>query len=257
MCELFGVSSAKPEKLNNELKEFFSHSPAHPNGWGLALLDEGDFSLEKEPIKALNSHYLKARLSEPIIAKTALAHIRLATIGNMDWKNCHPFTGMDDSGRRWTLIHNGTIFECDVMNRYVSIQRGETDSERILLYLIDCMNAGIQKKGQKLSAEERFKIVDDLVIEASPENKLNLLIYDEDLLYVHCNYQGSLNRMFTRDSVFFSTEPLKHGEWEPVPCTQLEAYRQGQLVYTGTNHGQNYIPDPKKMDMLFLAFSQL
>ena len=34
---LFG----QPKKeLNNDLREFYSHSDEHPNGWGLALFDE-------------------------------------------------------------------------------------------------------------------------------------------------------------------------------------------------------------------------
>ncbi len=257
MCELYGFSSAVPQTVNQELKEFFSHSYAHPNGWGMALLDKDNYSIEKEPLKASNSCYLKERLREPFTAKTALAHIRLATIGQMEWKNCHPFRAVDNSGRGWTLIHNGTIFECDSMNKYVSIQYGDTDSERILLYLMDLMNKAIKKKGRGLSDKERFKIVDQLVIEASPENKLNLLIYDGDLLYAHCNYEGSLHQRVTKDSVFFSTKALSRGDWEPVPTTQLTAYREGRLVYTGTKHGHHFVKDQKKMDMLFLAFSQL
>lgn len=257
MCELFGFTSRTPKKVNQELKEFFSHSNEHPNGWGLALLDPDSIFIEKEPIRALDSLYLKERLREPILSQAALAHIRLATIGHMEWKNCHPFTGTDRSGRRWTLIHNGTIFECSAMEKYVSLQKGSTDSERILLYLLDLMNQKIDETGRSLTDEERFQVLDGLVITAAPENKLNLLIYDGELLYAHTNYRGSLYQRVTEDSVFFSTQPLSNDTWEPLPFTRLLAYRQEQLAFTGTVHGQEYFLDQKKMDLLFLAFSEL
>lgn len=257
MCELFGISSRKPQIINQELKELFSHSNEHPNGWGLALINKGICSIEKEPTRANASRYLKGRLKEPIVVKTALAHIRLATIGHMEWRNCHPFTGTDQSGRQWTLIHNGTIFECESLQKYVSIQNGDTDSERILLFLIDQMNGEINAKGRSLTAEERFKIVDDLVVMLSPENKLNLLICDGELLYAHTNCRDSLHQRVTEESVYFSTKPLAVGVWEPMPFTQLIAYRQGVLKYVGTDHGQEYILDQKSLDFLLLAFSEL
>ena len=42
MCELFGISSKYPIRCNGYLKDFFSHSPNQPHGWGLAVLDGND-----------------------------------------------------------------------------------------------------------------------------------------------------------------------------------------------------------------------
>ena len=39
MCELLGISSAKPMDASGFLKEFYSHSVMHPHGWGLCVLD--------------------------------------------------------------------------------------------------------------------------------------------------------------------------------------------------------------------------
>ena len=47
MCELFGVSSGRRIEVNDLLKEFFSHSVRHPNGWGMAMFYENSVSLEK------------------------------------------------------------------------------------------------------------------------------------------------------------------------------------------------------------------
>ena len=59
MCELFGVSSRKRVVVNDLLKEFFTHSVRHANGWGMAIFYENAVSLEKEPVQAIKSTYLK------------------------------------------------------------------------------------------------------------------------------------------------------------------------------------------------------
>ena len=40
MCEIYGFSGNRSRELNNDLREFYSHSAEHPNGWGLALFNE-------------------------------------------------------------------------------------------------------------------------------------------------------------------------------------------------------------------------
>ena len=257
VCELFGFSGHCPVTINEELKTFFSHSDKHPHGWGLALIEGNHAAIEKEPWQADDSHYLKARLRDPIRVKTALAHIRLATIGKMEWKNCHPYTAVDHSGRRWVLIHNGTIFEYAPMNPYVARQNGDTDSERILLYLIDQVNDRSEQLGHPLTAEERFALLDELVAKMAPGNKLNILLSDGELLYAHTNYRGSLHQRKTQDGVFLATLPLTPSPWEPLPLTTLVAYREGELICTGTCHGAEFFDDEEKMKMLFLAFAEL
>ena len=189
MCEIYGFSGNREKELNSDLREFYSHANEHPNGWGLALLGRQETQIMRETKRADQSEYLHELLSESIVAKTALAHIRLATIGNVEYENCHPFVGTDNSGRSWTLIHNGTVFENDRLNKYVFLQKGETDSERILLYILESINEASAKLGRPLNAEERFQILDGIVNSSSPKNKLNLLIDDGELLYAHTNFR--------------------------------------------------------------------
>ena len=147
MCEIFGLTSRDDFTANDYLRIFYSHSERHPHGWGLACISRSSTLIEKESIKASDSNYLKERLSQPITSKILLAHIRYATIGNVEYKNCHPFTAKDNTDIRWTLIHNGTIFEHPPLSQYVKKQLGDTDSERILLYLTDRLNEAKNKKG--------------------------------------------------------------------------------------------------------------
>ena len=58
MCELFGISSEENYNIGDYLKIFFSHSSAHPHGWGMACMEENTVQIEKEPVQASKSNYL-------------------------------------------------------------------------------------------------------------------------------------------------------------------------------------------------------
>ena len=260
MCELLGYSGTETVDCGEDLKEFFSHSDVHCHGWGVVCFDGAEVELIKEPVAAYRSKRLRKLLdSDAIEAPTYIAHIRQATIGDESWSNCHPFRGRDKSGRTWALAHNGTIFESRCLNPYVIRQTGETDSERVFLYLVDRINradpAGLDKKA-------RFQIVDDVVKSLVPGNKLNLLIYDGELFYAHGNYEHMLHtRPVIKDGReagrLFSTRPLTGDGWEEVPLNTLRAYERGRLVFSGKPHKDTFYDDPRKMELLYLAYSGL
>ena len=256
MCELFGVSSKRKLELNEPLLEFFSHGIDHPNGWGMAFFYENAVSLEKQPEASHKSTYLKHRLQSRIEADHMIAHIRLATRGNLSYDNCHPFVMRDNSGRTWTLAHNGTIFDCDPLNPFVYRQQGQTDSERILLYTVSRMNEALEKN-RELSARERFAVVDEVLCEITPENKVNLLLFDGELMYAHTNYKNSLHSCRKGEAVMISTKPLDRDVWENVPMNTLVAYQDGKQVCRGTDHGNEFFDSEEKMRLLFLDFANL
>lgn len=257
MCELFGLSGNNKTNIVRELKEFYSHAPENPDGWGLFYKEGSSFFFDKEDVRADHSGHLKSLLSEKIIAEDAIAHIRLATIGLDEMENTHPFKGYDLSANEWIFAHNGTIFESEALTKYTYEQEGDTDSERIFLYILDSLNEAIRKKQGALNADERFEILDRIVCKLSPKNKLNLLIFDGEILYVHTNYKGSLHQRKADGALFFSTQPLHIGDWEEVPFTRLLSYKKGRLIRQGTCHGSEYIPDQCSINALYLAYSGL
>ena len=257
MCELFGVSSAKKLQLNGLLREFFSHGTEHPHGWGMAFFYGNAVSLEKQPEHSCKSIYLKQRLRANIEADKMIAHIRLATRGTMDYENTHPFVARDNGNRTWTLAHNGTMFDCAALNPFIHSQQGQTDSERILLYIISKIDKEQAELKRGLSKKERFYLINEILHGITPENKVNLLLFDGELLYVHTNYQNSLYQYRDKTSVVVSTRPLDQKAWEPVPMNQLLAYQNGELFCTGTKHGNEFFDSEEKMRLLFLDFAAL
>ena len=254
MCMLFGVTADKKMLVNDYLTTFFSHSEIHRNGWGLALLDDGLVSVEKEPVKASDSQYLRNRMTGRIESSRMFAHIRRATIGEVSFCNTHPFYAKDSTGRVWVLMHNGTIFDAPHLRPYQYRQEGTTDSERLLLYIVDQVNIRIKSWADPDAFNEnhRIELIESIIQKTVPGNKLNIMIYDGEFVYVHKNQERTLFIKEEPGSVIFSTRPLEADGWTEVPQNQLFVYKDGQLVYSGRKHEHPFIPDKEKYRLLFL-----
>ena len=258
MCEMLGISAKRKVQANDILREFYSHAERHPHGWGLATFPGGGAPcIEREAVKATESESLRRLLARPLEERTLLAHIRLATVGHIEYKNCHPFTAMDNGGRTWTLVHNGTVFNGSQLNAYMGLQYGDTDSERILLHLINRIDCEQLRLGHALDEEERFGTLAAVIAELSKGNKLNLLIYDGEVLYAHCNFRGTLHFRREADAVTFSTRPLSGAGWEEAPFTSLIAVKDGEIIRTSPPHGNEYIYNPNDYRMVYMDFARL
>lgn len=104
MCELLGISSGETIHCNALLREFYSHGTERPDGWG------GAPSIEKEPVSAVESAYLRSRLTDDAEADVLLAHIRKASAEALTYDNSHPFVQRNGGGRSWAMLHNGDDF---------------------------------------------------------------------------------------------------------------------------------------------------
>jgi glutamine amidotransferase len=242
MCELFGLSAKTPVDVREYLKVFYSHSVRHPHGWGLMREAGNQIEIIKEPVCASGSRILSETIQKTLPQTNLLAHIRLATVGAKKYDNCHPYSGLDASGRTWTLIHNGTIYSGVQLAKYLSEQTGDTDSERIFLYLIDEINSAIKKSNSPLSDSSRFEIVNNLAVTLSPRNKLNFMIYDGELLYVHKNMKDTLAYKKLENGIVFSTQPLDDDGWIQLPMTQTFAFKGGECVFEGEAHNHEFVP---------------
>ena len=250
MCEIFGLSAARPMLINGWLMELRSHSEMIQSGWGLAVMEEGFFNIEKEAIKALDSSYLKRRLQSPVITKACIAHLRHAKPESMQHFNCHPFSKCTKLGRQYTLAHNGAIFSYDALKPYESMQKGTTDSEQILLYLVDQIDRLEKSAGRELNPEERFSFIDGMVCSMSKENRLNIVIHDGELLYAHSNRKNDLFYRNCKDYTVICTKPVDKWIWYPVPFTTLLAFKNGRIIYSGTEHKQEFIQTDEHLRIL-------
>ena len=263
MCELLGISAKQRRAFNAVLREFFSHAEQNPHGWGLArFTDAGGVCLpqpliDKEPCKATTSERLRGLLDAGIEERTLLAHIRYASLGHPESVNCHPFTASDSSGRVWTLIHNGTIFSSDALNAYIGVQTGTTDSERILLHLVACIDREQERIGRPLDANERFDVLASEIAALADGNKVNLLFYDGEVMYAHTNLKETLYYCQDGDALIFSTKPLSTGTWDPVPFTRLVAVQDGAIIRESPPHGHEYVYNAEDYRYVYMGYAML
>lgn len=257
MCEIFGVSSDHGLILNQYLKAFCSHSSEHPDGWGFVALKGNRISLVKEAEKASDSRLFTAVLESEIKASAALAHIRYATVGNVEYDNCHPFTARTVNGRRLTLVHNGTIFEYDPLYPYIKRQSGDTDSERILMYLTDLLSHEEERLGGDLPAKERFRLFEKEITAMSRRNKLNLMLYDGECLYVHTNFRDTMYMLKKEGAVLAATSPLSEEDWKPVPFLTVLAFRNGSLLFEGEGKSEEYIQTEEDLKTIYRNYACL
>ncbi len=88
--------------------------------------------------------------------------------------------------------------------------------------------------------------LEGLIADLSIHNKLNLLLWDGEYMYVHTNYRGTLHALQKdSDTIWFSNLPLDDEPWQPVPFLQLLVYRDGKLVFHGEKRSQEYF-DPER-----------
>ena len=175
-------------------------------------------------------------------------------MGDVSFPNTHPFVLSDDSGKKWVLVHNGTIFESVVLTPYQYVQEGSTDSERVLHFIVEWMNRLILNG---FDDARKFNFINEIVLKLTPGNKLNFLLYDSDYLYVHKNEPGTMYRKVIPGTVIISTLPLDNEHWEEVPQNQLIVYKDGKIVYEAEPHKNTYIHNEENMRLLYLDHATL
>ena len=117
--------------------------------------------------------------------------------------------------------------------------------------------ARIPKKGRALEDSERFDVIDRVVLDITAHNKVNFMLYDGSMFYVHENLRNSLFIKRLGQSLLFATSPLDSKKWEPVEPCRLRAYKNGTFALAGTAHKNEYIENPEDMRLIFLDYALL
>ena len=149
MCRLYALHANEPTRVEcalvNAQNALMEQSRGdeeglmHGHGWGVADYPDGVPTIEKQTWAAYHGEHFKKKAAR-VYARTVVAHVRRATVGEPSIENTHPFTH-----GRWIFAHNGTVpnFE-DVRTHLLQatdrLQRndiqGTTDSELVFRYLL-------------------------------------------------------------------------------------------------------------------------
>jgi glutamine amidotransferase len=268
------ATAAGPIRIDKEARVFFEASHVHRHGWGWAEFSHGRIRTRRETHPAHDSAYLKELLASPLETRGALFHVRYATVGAVELANTHPVFAMDVYGRQWAAIHNGTIFSGEKTDRFFHAQNGDSDTERLLLYIVERINEAALNSRLPLDEKQRFRVIDKALRAVAPGNKLNVIISDSEIFYVHGNsrhgarllgdygrddyiYELDLTEEQGSPARVFSTVPLDSRDWHPVPLNTVRAYKDGELLFAGERHDHEYTETEDDMKRLYQGFAEL
>jgi predicted glutamine amidotransferase len=141
MCRLFGFRSVIQSQVHRSLvaaeNALAVQSRKHVDGWGVAYYVAGAPHVIKSTQPAGEDRIFQ-HLSGVVASETVLAHLRKATVGEVNILNSHPF-----QFGSWVMAHNGEVYDFErvraplraqiqpQLQRYIL---GETDSE-VIFYL--------------------------------------------------------------------------------------------------------------------------
>ena len=152
--------------------------------------------LYKEPVAATKSANFKQQL-ESHKSTSALLHLRWATACMaINENNTHPFTYKDIS-----FIHNGSISPFDCLdplidNKYLSLAKGTTDSERYFLFLLT--------QTEKHGFVEGVKSGLTYIKNNCSYSSINMMITNKDLFAAACVYnQEKIPDRFKEQSDYY------------------------------------------------------
>jgi len=273
MCRLYAFRANEPTKIecsliyaqNALLNQSIIDIRGEPNadGWGISCYEDGVPRVEKRDTAAhQDTHF--SLTAERLYARTVIAHIRQATVGNHSLPNTHPFTYGP-----WTFAHNGTLMgfrklEDDLVAEtdtdLLAVRYGDTDSELIFYWLLTRMrrvvdNGSIPVPDFKSTIKVLQESIAELDRRSKPywtdePSKLNFMLTNghdvfatrlrNSLYYVTragihdceiCGIPHVHHEDRTRyQAVIVASEPLSHEDWQEVPENTVIGVEEGLFV---------------------------
>lgn len=276
MCRLYGIQSNAPTKVECSLV----HSQnalllqsrgdlagrIHSDGWGIAYYIDDEPVIEKRASAAFDDLSF-GLTAERVYSKTVIAHVRLATVGELKPVNAHPFA----SGT-WAFAHNGTVEGFEILRaKLISetlpalnrTRTGDTDSEHLFLWLLSRLAVnGIELNARGSDPEAVGGVVAAGIAELADrcesvvqdrEPKLNMVLADGHCM-IAVRWNNSLHRLIRRGlhdcdicgvphvhhehnagyrAVVVASEPLSDEDWQEVPnhsLLSIDSNAQSELI---------------------------
>jgi predicted glutamine amidotransferase len=242
MCELMGLSFARPISADFSIREFAGRDTENADGWGIAWYPDRAVAVVKEPVRWGQTPYITF-LENYLGLQSSLyiAHVRRRTIGSEPtYADTHPFT-RELNGREYCFAHNGTlcgpIWELP-LGRYRPV--GVTDSERAFCHLLET----IARQAEPLRAEEDWRALQTELTRLNELGQLNCLLSDGERLFCYhdrAGYKGlTFRKIHLRDG---ETRRFEDGELK-IDLAEV-AVNHGFVVATNplSRHGwQRFLP---------------
>jgi glutamine amidotransferase len=246
MCELMGLSFARPVSADFSIREFAGRDLQNADGWGLAWYPDRSLALVKEPISWRASPYSVFLQSyQRLMASIYLAHVRHKTVGGAaTHADTHPFA-RELHGRDYCFAHNGTLVApAGELRLGLFRPVGSTDSEHAFCHLLD----EVARREVDLSAEPGWRWLHEKLAWLNRLGKLNCLLSDGLRLFCYFDQEGhkglSWRRIEIRNhqtrrfedsemQIDLEGKSLNHGyvvATHPLSTSGWHSFQRGELV---------------------------
>lgn len=156
----------------------------HSDGWGLAFFENNQLHLITDIQSAVSSPKASMVRKLAIKSTNALAHIRKATQGAVEIKNCHPFS-RQLWGQTWVFGHNGNLQKPASPLLTHFHPEGETDSELAFCIILNKLAAEFGANYPDTHA--LIESLKTITAEIAATGEFNYLLTNGKLTIAHCS----------------------------------------------------------------------
>ncbi len=237
MCRMLGLAGLPSALATEALQAFYplctegmvredAKEKGHLSGWGIAGTSQGQsVYFARRPVAASEDQEAWRKAVDQASSSRSpalLAHFRKASVGGPSLENTHPFQQAE-----WLFCHNGTLKDHLKLPLKRLRPKGETDSERLFLHLLESMEGSSpqERKGSLQKALDRIQ-------KSYSYHSLTFLMSDGTALYAYRSYsdEGRYYTLFTaaaEGGSLICSEPIlkeKIRSWVPLSNNELAVF---------------------------------
>jgi glutamine amidotransferase len=272
MCELMGMSFARPIVASVSIQAFSLRSQENADGWGLAWYPDRSLAMVKQPVRWSVQHTQFLEHYPGLLSSIYVAHVRKGTTSSTPTHaDTHPFS-RELNGRDYCFAHNGTLagdFWQRPLGRFKPI--GGTDSQQLFCLILAELEgfahvadeaAEVKHLEPRLDGkpelDRRWKWLHQFLLHLNDHGKLNCILSDGERLLVYHDKNGWKNLTYRsvylqQDSeqtfgdatvavnlqaqpvnhgVIVATNPLSIEGWERFLPGEMKILHQGNVEYS-------------------------
>ncbi|MGQ5523395.1 class II glutamine amidotransferase [Chitinimonas sp. PSY-7] len=186
MCQLLGMNCNTPTDICFSFEGFRKRgglTDHHADGWGIGFFEGPGCRLFLDWQSSSTSPVAELVRNYPIKSTNVIAHIRKATVGNINLANTHPFQ-RELWGRYWVFAHNGDLKTLPALvgERFKPV--GDTDSEHAFCWLLQQLASRFDTEPPQ---DQLYTALRELVTTLSAHGSFNFLLSNGQWLAAHCS----------------------------------------------------------------------
>jgi glutamine amidotransferase len=97
------------------------------------------------------------------------------------------------------------------------------------------------ENNEKLNDLQLCEYMDTLIHKLSKNNKLNLILANDEIMFIHSNCKESLYYLDKKDYILISTLALCDDDWMEVDLNTLYAIGNAEIIFSGRKHENEYV----------------